>query len=226
MSMAIERAPGDARLRDRRPAASEPATWPRLLQGTELIGRVAGSGLREPPYLVRRCVRPGRAALALRLRDRRPHGWARARRGRRCRRRAAGCAHHARAARLCRRAQACPVCAWSPTAMEARRAWNVATRCWRSGSAPRAGGHPPPGARTGPVRPAAPLAGLPRVRACSRVPLRGARPGRIGIGIYLVWPVFYTDVTDSWHLSETGRLRSDLGGVYFNVPSTRSTVFP
>ena len=28
---------------------------PRLLAGTELIGRVAGSGLREPPYLVRRC---------------------------------------------------------------------------------------------------------------------------------------------------------------------------
>jgi hypothetical protein len=28
---------------------------PRLLAGTELIGRVPGSGLREPPYLVRRC---------------------------------------------------------------------------------------------------------------------------------------------------------------------------
>ena len=45
----------------------------------------------------------------------------------------------------------------------------------------------------------------------------GARPGRIGIGIYLVWPVFYTDVTDSWRLSKPGRLRTDLGGVYFNV---------
>ena len=44
----------------------------------------------------------------------------------------------------------------------------------------------------------------------------GARPGRIGIGIYLVWPVFYTDVTDSYRLSKAGRLRTDFGGVYFN----------
>ncbi|HEX3801488.1 MAG TPA: hypothetical protein VHV75_01485 [Solirubrobacteraceae bacterium] len=44
----------------------------------------------------------------------------------------------------------------------------------------------------------------------------GARPGRIGVGIYLVWPVFYTDVTDSYRLSRAGRLRTDLGGVYFN----------
>jgi putative peptide zinc metalloprotease protein len=45
----------------------------------------------------------------------------------------------------------------------------------------------------------------------------GARPGRIGIGIYLVWPVFYTDVTDSYRLGKGGRLRTDLGGVYFNA---------
>ncbi len=45
----------------------------------------------------------------------------------------------------------------------------------------------------------------------------GARPGRIGVGIYLVWPVFYTDVTDSWRLPRSGRLRTDLGGVYFNT---------
>jgi putative peptide zinc metalloprotease protein len=44
----------------------------------------------------------------------------------------------------------------------------------------------------------------------------GARAGRIGVGIYLVWPVFYTDVTDSYRLSRAGRLRTDLGGVYFN----------
>jgi len=44
----------------------------------------------------------------------------------------------------------------------------------------------------------------------------GARPGRIGVGIYLVWPVFFTDVTDSYRLSKAGRLRTDLGGVYFN----------
>jgi len=51
----------------------------------------------------------------------------------------------------------------------------------------------------------------------------GARPGRIGIGIYLVWPVFYTDVTDSYRLNKTGRLRTDLGGVYFNALFALST---
>lgn len=45
----------------------------------------------------------------------------------------------------------------------------------------------------------------------------GARPGRIGVGIYLVWPVFFTDVTDSYRLPRAGRLRTDLGGVYFNA---------
>lgn len=45
----------------------------------------------------------------------------------------------------------------------------------------------------------------------------GARPGRIGFGIYLVWPAFFSDVTDSWRLSRGGRLRTDLGGMYFNV---------
>jgi putative peptide zinc metalloprotease protein len=45
----------------------------------------------------------------------------------------------------------------------------------------------------------------------------GATPGAMGAGIYLVWPVFYTDVTDSYRLDRRGRLRTDLGGVYFNV---------
>src|ERR1700722_12884589 len=45
----------------------------------------------------------------------------------------------------------------------------------------------------------------------------GARPGVIGVGIYLVWPSFYTNVTDSYRLSRTGRLRTDLGGLYFNA---------
>ena len=44
----------------------------------------------------------------------------------------------------------------------------------------------------------------------------GARPGRIGIGIYLVWPVFFSDLNDSYRLGRAGRLRADLGGVYFN----------
>jgi putative peptide zinc metalloprotease protein len=44
----------------------------------------------------------------------------------------------------------------------------------------------------------------------------GARPGRMGVGLYLVWPAFYTDVTDAYRLGKAGRLRTDLGGVYFN----------
>jgi hypothetical protein len=45
----------------------------------------------------------------------------------------------------------------------------------------------------------------------------GATPGAMGAGIYMVWPVFFTDVTDSYRLDRRGRLRTDLGGIYFNV---------
>ncbi len=45
----------------------------------------------------------------------------------------------------------------------------------------------------------------------------GADPGVIGAGIYLVWPAFYTDVTDSYRLGRRGRIRTDLGGLYFNA---------
>lgn len=45
----------------------------------------------------------------------------------------------------------------------------------------------------------------------------GARPGVIGAGIYIVWPAFYSDVTDAYRLGKGARLRTDLGGVYFNV---------
>ena len=45
----------------------------------------------------------------------------------------------------------------------------------------------------------------------------GARTGVIGFGIYLVWPSFFTNVTDSYRLNRAGRLRTDLGGLYFNL---------
>lgn len=45
----------------------------------------------------------------------------------------------------------------------------------------------------------------------------GARPGVMGVGIYIVWPVFYTDVSDSYRASRGGRIRTDLGGVYFEA---------
>ena len=44
----------------------------------------------------------------------------------------------------------------------------------------------------------------------------GACPGAMGAGIYLAYPAFYTDVTDSYRLDRRGRLRTDLAGVYFN----------
>ncbi len=45
----------------------------------------------------------------------------------------------------------------------------------------------------------------------------GATPGVMGTGLYLVWPAFYTDVTDSYRLGRAGRVRTDLGGLYFNA---------
>ncbi len=45
----------------------------------------------------------------------------------------------------------------------------------------------------------------------------GARPGAIGVGIYLVWPSFFTNVTDSYRLGRAARIRTDLGGLYFNL---------
>lgn len=45
----------------------------------------------------------------------------------------------------------------------------------------------------------------------------GATPGAMGAGLYLIWPAFFTDVTDSYRLGRGGRLRTDLGGLYFNA---------
>lgn len=45
----------------------------------------------------------------------------------------------------------------------------------------------------------------------------GAEPGAIGVGVYLLWPVFYNDLNDTYRLPRRGRLRADLGGVYFNA---------
>ncbi|BCT75325.1 hypothetical protein SCMU_11670 [Sinomonas cyclohexanicum] len=45
----------------------------------------------------------------------------------------------------------------------------------------------------------------------------GADPGVIGVGLYLVFPAFYTNVTDSYRLGRAGRIRTDLGGLYFHL---------
>lgn len=44
----------------------------------------------------------------------------------------------------------------------------------------------------------------------------GAKPGRIGAGMYLVWPAFFTDITDVYRFGRKEKLRSDVGGIYFN----------
>lgn len=45
----------------------------------------------------------------------------------------------------------------------------------------------------------------------------GGTPGAMGAGLYLIYPAFYTDVTDSYRLSRAARIRTDLGGLYFNA---------
>ena len=45
----------------------------------------------------------------------------------------------------------------------------------------------------------------------------GATPGKIGVAVYIVYPAFFTDVTQSYRLGRVGRVRTDLGGVYFNA---------
>jgi putative peptide zinc metalloprotease protein len=39
----------------------------------------------------------------------------------------------------------------------------------------------------------------------------------MGAGIYLVYPAFYTDVSDNYRLPRWSRVRTDLGGFYFNL---------
>jgi putative peptide zinc metalloprotease protein len=242
------------------PGPASPA--PRLVAGTELIGQVEGSGLREPPYLIRRCdgqvvqlsellfvvarcmdgsdtatvaarvggelnlriapeqieyvaehnlaplgvispdgsvppgLQPRNAVLALRHRV----GIMPAAAVQRC-------------AGVLSPLFRAPVVAFALLALAATDAWLI-----------------PHGIGTGlhqiirtPLLALALFAltlaslgwhELGHAAACRH---GGARPGRIGVGIYLVWPAFYTDVTDSYRLGKAGRLRTDLGGVYFNA---------
>jgi putative peptide zinc metalloprotease protein len=47
----------------------------------------------------------------------------------------------------------------------------------------------------------------------------GARARTMGVGLYLIFPAFYTDTTDSYRLGRWGRVRTDLGGFYFHLIS-------
>lgn len=48
----------------------------------------------------------------------------------------------------------------------------------------------------------------------------GTKHGTIGVAIYLVLPVFYTDVSHAYRLSRWQRVRVDLGGIYFDLITT------
>ena len=50
--------------------------------------------------------------------------------------------------------------------------------------------------------------------ACARY---GARPSEIGLALYFVYPVFYSNVTAAWTLKRWQRVVVDLGGVYFQL---------
>ncbi|GIH03888.1 hypothetical protein Rhe02_19550 [Rhizocola hellebori] len=45
----------------------------------------------------------------------------------------------------------------------------------------------------------------------------GAPGGQIGFGLYLVYPVFYSDVSAAWTLPRRKRVVVDVGGVYFQL---------
>ncbi len=45
----------------------------------------------------------------------------------------------------------------------------------------------------------------------------GLIPGDIGFGFYLIFPVFYADVSVAWALDRTRRIIVNLGGVYFQL---------
>jgi putative peptide zinc metalloprotease protein len=45
----------------------------------------------------------------------------------------------------------------------------------------------------------------------------GSRPAEIGIGLYLVFPVLFCNVTQAWRLPRHARVAVNLGGVYFQL---------
>ena len=45
----------------------------------------------------------------------------------------------------------------------------------------------------------------------------GGRDPEVGFGIYHVFPVLYTDVSDCWRLSRSQRAQVDVGGIYFQA---------
>src|SRR5207253_10714679 len=52
----------------------------------------------------------------------------------------------------------------------------------------------------------------------------GGRVRSMGVGFYLMYPAFYTDVTDNYRLGRWARVRTDLGGFYFNLVFAAGTI--
>jgi len=55
---------------------------------------------------------------------------------------------------------------------------------------------------------------LGHLSACHRY---GVQYGKLGVGIYIISPVAYVDVTDSWRLPRWQRVVVDIGGIYFQL---------
>lgn len=60
-------------------------------------------------------------------------------------------------------------------------------------------------------------AGFHELGHASALHYGGGRARGIGAGFYLVYPAFYTDVSDNYRLGRWARVRTDLGGFYFNL---------
>ncbi|NJM95342.1 MAG: M50 family metallopeptidase [Acaryochloridaceae cyanobacterium CSU_5_19] len=63
---------------------------------------------------------------------------------------------------------------------------------------------------------------LGHASACVRY---GGRPSEIGFTVYLLWPAFYSDVSDAWRLKRWQRVVVDLGGVFFQLAVAAVYVF-
>src|SRR5215471_8865160 len=56
-----------------------------------------------------------------------------------------------------------------------------------------------------------------KFRHASALQYEGGKVRGMGVGLYLIYPAFYTDVTDSYRLGRWARVRTDLGGFYFHL---------
>jgi putative peptide zinc metalloprotease protein len=57
--------------------------------------------------------------------------------------------------------------------------------------------------------------------ACTRY---RSRPGAVGFGLYLIWPVLYADTNDSWRLDRRHRAIVDIAGIYFHLIASAACI--